>query len=133
MHVFIGGAFNGKRTYVENWLEEQGVTDALWFAGELPSNLERGQVVVISDLDKWLEVHDLSDEEAVATELMASLMEIDREHTLLVIVTDMGRGVVPFEQKARQLRDACGRLYQLLFQESEAVTRIWYGLAEKLK
>lgn len=133
MHVFIGGAYNGKKHYVKQWLEKQGATNVVWVDGQLPSHTVPGQVIVVHHLENILEYHDLADEETVADTLFAQLLHLDSEHQLIVIVTDMGRGIVPIEPKARQLRDVCGRLYQRLFKESETVTRVWYGLAEKLK
>lgn len=133
MHVFIGGAHNGKRKFVEQWLQQNEINEASWFDGVLPPSLNKNQTVVIHQVEDILAQMDLSDEEQVAMTIYSQLQMIAEEHRLLVILTDMGRGIVPFEPKARQLRDACGRLYQLLFQEAEEVTRIWYGLAEKLK
>ena len=129
MHVFIGGANNGKRKFVTEWLERQGMTDVSWCSGELPKTAKEGQVLVIDSIEDYLCQFDLADEIALATEVFSRLKQLDP----ILILTDMGRGVVPMNKETRQLRDVCGRLYQLLFKESEHVTRIWYGLSEKLK
>ena len=51
----------------------------------------------------------------------------------VVILTDIGRGIVPIDARQRKLRDACGRLYQRLMAEADEVTRIWYGIAQTIK
>ena len=33
MHVYIGGAHNGKRDYVRKWLAEQGKENVQWIEG----------------------------------------------------------------------------------------------------
>ena len=133
MHVFIGGAYNGKRQFVKDWLQEQGVSNAQWFDGELPKALEDESVVVLHNLDYYIQQQDLGDEVATAEAVFKQIKAIEEYHHLIVILTDMGRGLVPIDKEARQLRDTCGRFYQLLLKESSHVTRIWYGLAETLK
>lgn len=133
MHIFIGGAYNGKRQFVENWLKEIGVTNVGLYDGVIPKDVIPGKTIVIRHLEFLLREFDLSDEVSVATNIFEQLVALDRQHTLIVILTDIGRGVVPIDVQTRQLRDACGRLYQLLIKESEHVTRIWYGLSEVLK
>ena len=52
---------------------------------------------------------------------------------VILILTDIGRGIVPMDAGQRELRDVCGRLYQRLFSEADEITRIWYGIAKTLK
>lgn len=126
MHIVIGGAFNGKRAYVkQHW-------DATWYDGELP---ETGSgTVVIAGLEGILEAHLEEDEQRVAMQFAQKLRALDATcDELVVILTDMGRGVVPLDAHSRQLRDTCGRLYQQLFQQATTITHIWYGIPEILK
>jgi len=69
----------------------------------------------------------------VVQSVLTKLTALAQHCSLALIVTDMGRGVVPMEKQARLLRDTCGRLYQALFAEAEQVVRIWYGIGEQLK
>ncbi|MCZ2257502.1 bifunctional adenosylcobinamide kinase/adenosylcobinamide-phosphate guanylyltransferase [Sporosarcina sp. G11-34] len=126
MHVYIGGASNGKREYVRNNLREKNAQDVLWVEGELPT--EGSGLVVIAGLEKWLENTTLSEAEAVT-----KVMEIVETRNTIFILTDIGRGIVPMNAAQRSLRDTCGRIYQRLFAEADEVTRIWYGIAKNIK
>lgn len=130
MHVFIGGAYNGKTDYVMTLLEDQ---EAVLVDGYLPESIPECDVLVIKGLEKWLVTQNLEEDEALVNAMLTRLKALEENRTLYIIVTDMGRGVVPMEKQARLLRDTCGRLYQALFAEAERVIRIWYGIAEQIK
>ncbi|MGG2110884.1 bifunctional adenosylcobinamide kinase/adenosylcobinamide-phosphate guanylyltransferase [Lysinibacillus pakistanensis] len=130
MHVFIGGAYNGKTDYVMTLLEGQ---EAVLVDGYLPESIPECDVLVIKGLEKWLVTQNLEEDEALVNAMLTRLQALEENRTLYIIVTDMGRGVVPMEKQARLLRDTCGRLYQALFAEAERVIRIWYGIAEQIK
>lgn len=122
MQLFIGGAHNGKRAYVR----EQTTPNMKWVDGTLP---KRGsEPVVVAGLEKWLQQCKLS-EEAAIHQVMIAL----ENREAIVILTDIGRGIVPMDPEQRQLRDTCGRLYQRLFAEADEVTRIWYGIPKIIK
>ncbi|MBM7698904.1 bifunctional adenosylcobinamide kinase/adenosylcobinamide-phosphate guanylyltransferase [Kurthia huakuii] len=126
MHIVIGGAFNGKRAYVKQLI------DAVWYEQQLPESVQGN--IVIAGLEGLLRAHLEEEEEQVAAIFAEKLRDLNAQSDeLIVILTDMGRGVVPLEKEQRQLRDTCGRLYQLLFNEATTITRIWYGLPEILK
>ncbi|MCG7337306.1 bifunctional adenosylcobinamide kinase/adenosylcobinamide-phosphate guanylyltransferase [Sporosarcina sp. ACRSM] len=128
MHIYIGGAHNGKRAYVKKWLASR---ESEWFDGNLPDGRDAENsvgVLVLAGLEKWLATEDIPEEEAVAR-----VMEVIRNREVIIILTDIGRGIVPIDGKQRQLRDTCGRLYQRLIGEAEEVTRIWYGIPQILK
>lgn len=125
MRVFIGGAHNGKRDYVRNLLKDEERT-IQWFDGVLP-NFENEEVVV-AGLEKWLAQCGLNEEEAIQR-----VMNAVTNRKVILILTDIGRGIVPIDAEQRDLRDVCGRLYQKLIGEAEEVTQIWYGIAHQLK
>lgn len=132
MHVFIGGAHNGKRDYVRKWLEQQGTQNVQWFEGKLGDrythNSDTIQTIVVAGIEKWIAETELAEEEAIAY-----VMEAVKGRDVIFILTDIGRGIVPMDADQRKLRDACGRLYQRLIAEADEVTRIWYGIAQTLK
>ncbi|MFF2793877.1 bifunctional adenosylcobinamide kinase/adenosylcobinamide-phosphate guanylyltransferase [Lysinibacillus xylanilyticus] len=130
MHVFIGGAYNGKTDYVMKLLAEQNVE---LVDGDLPDGTPTCDVLVIRNIEKWLVTQDLEDDEPLVRTILTRLKTLEENCALYIIVTDMGRGVVPIEKQARLLRDTCGRLYQALFSEAEQVVRIWYGIGERIK
>jgi adenosylcobinamide kinase / adenosylcobinamide-phosphate guanylyltransferase len=126
MHIVIGGAFNGKRAYVkQRW-------HASWYDGALPETANG--TVVIAGIEGILQAHLEEDEQHVAARFAQKLIALDATcDELIVILTDMGRGVVPLDRASRQLRDTCGRLYQALFTHATTITHIWYGIPEILK
>ncbi|GLC88870.1 bifunctional adenosylcobinamide kinase/adenosylcobinamide-phosphate guanylyltransferase [Lysinibacillus piscis] len=130
MHVFIGGAYNGKTDYVMRLLDGQSVT---LIDGVLPSEAVAGETLVVKNLERWLITQNLTEDAPLIDHIVTTFEAIEKQCTLYVIVTDMGRGVVPMDKQARYLRDTCGRLYQALFARATHVERIWYGIGERLK
>ena len=130
MRIYIGGAHNGKRDYVRTMLADK---DVEWFEGILPGasntrNSDTIQTIVVVGLEKWLAETELSETAAID-----EVMKVIAGRDVIVILTDIGRGIVPIDAEQRQLRDACGWLYQRLMAEADEVTRIWYGLTQTIK
>lgn len=134
MHIIIGGAYNGKRNYVENLVEEK---DVIWCHGSLTAvaaSKNTNITLVISGVEKMFEHLMSQDEVAQAINLFEQIKEVSSGfNEVYIIVKDMGRGIVPVEAEQRKLRDVLGRLYQLLMQEAKNVTRIWYGIPQQIK
>jgi adenosylcobinamide kinase / adenosylcobinamide-phosphate guanylyltransferase len=123
MHVIIGGAHNGKRAFVRKLLSEEGIS---WYEGEIPA--PGNDAVVLAGLENWLVQCELSEEKA--TDFIIKAVENRRA---IVILTDIGRGIVPMDANLRKLRDTCGRVYQRLFAEASEVTKVWYGIPQNIK
>lgn len=135
MHVILGGAHNGKRAYVEREILKFEKIDVLYFDGALPSNELQplGKCIIISQFEKILEPFLNEPEQIIAQEIFSQIKQLEKYNNVYCICTDTSRGVVPLEKDARQLRDTCGRLYQLLCAHAKTVTRIWYGIPQHLK
>jgi len=130
MHVFIGGAYNGKTAYVTQMLAEHNVAV---MDGVLAEVVPDCDVLILKNIEQWLLTQNLEDDEKLIQQILKRLQTYEDSCSLYMIVTDMGRGVVPMEKQARLLRDTCGRLYQALFAKAQRVDRIWYGIAERIK
>lgn len=128
MQVFIGGAHNGKRAYVKELLKERVQSNVQWICmgDSHPNNSDN--LIVLTGLENWLARCGLSEEQVIH-----QVMEILENRDALVILTDVGRGIVPMDAEQRQLRDTCGRLYQRIMTDADEVTRIWYGIPQTLK
>lgn len=135
MRVIIGGAYNGKRRFVRNELGKDSIKKRHFYEGVLPEQITFGENdhVIVGSFEKLIMSFIHLDEEAIASKIFDALAEIDETTEITCICTDIGRGVVPIHQGERKLRDACGRLYQRLFQYSDEVIRVWYGIPEILK
>ncbi|CAM3136622.1 bifunctional adenosylcobinamide kinase/adenosylcobinamide-phosphate guanylyltransferase [Filibacter tadaridae] len=126
MHIYIGGAHNGKRHYVRTKFAHEKLA---WFDGELPeTDTFINHKIVIAGLENWLAQTDLDEQQAIE-----HIMRVQKDRSVIIILTDIGRGIVPMDADQRKLRDTCGRLYQRLIAEADEVTRIWYGLAQTVK
>ena len=126
MHIVFGGAYNGKRRYVNEKLAQP---EADWHEAELPDRtLEQGAVV--AGVEQWvkLKLSEGMDEEDIR-ETVLSAVASDQ----IWILTDMNRGIVPVDPLERRLRDVIGRLYQQLFKDAVEVTRVWYGIPQTIK
>lgn len=126
MHIYLGGAHNGKRAFVRNLLLNE---DVEWFEDELPDKGVRSsnKKIVSAGIENWLAKSELSEEQAIEI-----VMDCLNNKETIVILTDIGRGIVPMDAAERRLRDVCGRLNQKLVAQAEEVTRIWYGIPQKL-
>ena len=124
MHVIFGGAFNGKRAYVESLVQGRSVQ---WLDAETDTLVlsPQTEVLVVFGVENLLEPK--------CTELHEMLDVWDEQAEVVIIATEIGRGIVPMEASRRKLRDDVGRFYQQLFTKAESVTRIWYGIAQTIK
>ncbi|MEK4699070.1 bifunctional adenosylcobinamide kinase/adenosylcobinamide-phosphate guanylyltransferase [Solibacillus sp. FSL R7-0668] len=135
MHVILGGAHNGKHAYVERTIQSLEQSEVVYFKGKLPDAAydKIGKVLVISQFEKIVVPFLDQPEQIIAQEIFEQIERLTKNNELYCICNDMSRGVVPLEKEARQLRDTCGRLYQLLCAHADTVTRVWYGIPQQLK
>ncbi|SDN25245.1 adenosylcobinamide kinase /adenosylcobinamide-phosphate guanylyltransferase [Psychrobacillus sp. OK028] len=124
MHVIFGGAFNGKRAYVEQRVRGRNVQ---WLDVEADAHvlLPNVEVIVVTGAEKLLEHKSV--------ELLKKMEQWNEQTEVLVIATEIGRGIVPMDANMRKLRDDVGRFYQQLFTKADSVTRIWYGISQTIK
>ncbi|MGM9951695.1 MAG: bifunctional adenosylcobinamide kinase/adenosylcobinamide-phosphate guanylyltransferase [Lysinibacillus sp.] len=131
MHVIIGGAYNGKRKYA---IEQLGNRPYEIYEGEIPAGpFSKQEHIIITDFEKLVLSYRNHDELEIAEMIVRSLKQLHRQTNVICICNDVGRGIVPIEKEQRFIRDACGRVYQRLFEEADAVTRVWYGIPEVIK
>lgn len=130
MYIVFGGAYNGKRQYVKDQLEGQAID---WHEGSLPETAAANGIAVIAGLEHWVkqQIEQGFSEEQLMEQVRKAVNGGQAQK--FWILTDLNRGIVPTERIEREMRDVIGRLYQFLFSEAEEVTRIWYGIPEKIK
>ncbi|MTD30874.1 bifunctional adenosylcobinamide kinase/adenosylcobinamide-phosphate guanylyltransferase [Planomicrobium sp. YIM 101495] len=128
MHIVFGGAFNGKRQFVQDRLT--GQVD--WYEEILPE--ASNHTTVTTGLEEWIygQLEQGASEAHIVKQVQGAL-DKQQVNIHIWILTDISRGIVPLDPLDRQWRDATGRIYQLLFKEAQSITRIWYGLPENLK
>ncbi|MHA6252613.1 bifunctional adenosylcobinamide kinase/adenosylcobinamide-phosphate guanylyltransferase [Oceanobacillus sp. CAU 1775] len=144
MHIVTGGAANGKAVWVKETYNLDEKQDK-WFNAEETSfstfNLEKMQgIVVIEAIEHW--VYEWLKDSDLDTVRNDGKQEIDEwllweesneENNLIIICTDISKGIVPMEKTLRNWRDVTGWFYQDLVEAATKVNYIWYGIAKQLK
>lgn len=140
MHFITGGAFNGKRAWVTknfdngSWLSaHQGIP----FPHEINSEED---LLFIEGVEVWLkEITEEYDSNQCIDIFVSSLENwllwerANPNRKLVVIGTDISKGIVPMERENRLWRDVTGWAYQQLAAKAEKVEIIWYGLNQTIK
>ncbi|MFD1851597.1 bifunctional adenosylcobinamide kinase/adenosylcobinamide-phosphate guanylyltransferase [Oceanobacillus bengalensis] len=141
MHFITGGAFNGKRAWVnKNYQEAEWISA---YKGELllenPAILQSSKIV-LEGVELWTK--ELSAKMTInqAREYLKKVIEdwlewesLSSDRKIIVIGTDIMKGIVPVEKENRNWRDLTGWFYQDLSLRCERVDLIWYGINRTLK
>ncbi|MBV7504651.1 bifunctional adenosylcobinamide kinase/adenosylcobinamide-phosphate guanylyltransferase [Bacillus sp. sid0103] len=144
MHFIIGGAFNGKRAWVKNTYSvyENKHWVSAYDNHSLPINLIDfyQDVVILEGVEIWLkELTATMDADKCRVKWVNCLEEwlnweqAELQRQLIVIGTDISKGIVPMEAANRRWRDVTGWAYQDIAAKSEKVDLIWYGLNQTIK
>ena len=144
MHFVTGGAFNGKSKWVKTYY---GLTENhCWKSGfdkpKIPLDVSRfyGNVVVLEGVEHWIKGLTLESEPEECRAIWRSLLGIwqsweseNQDRTVVIIGTDITKGIVPREKEERDWRDVTGWAFQDLALKADRVDVIWYGLNQQLK
>ncbi|WP_152656885.1 bifunctional adenosylcobinamide kinase/adenosylcobinamide-phosphate guanylyltransferase [Oceanobacillus sp. CFH 90083] len=142
MHFVTGGAFNGKG----KWVRQQYPEDTAWFSATeydtWPAPDEAlNSIVILEGLEAWIQreldrslsTNILLDRNMNKAEAWLEWEQNKDNRKLVLIGTDISKGIVPVEKESRLQRDITGWLYQRLAAHAERVDLIWYGISETLK
>jgi len=144
MHFIIGGAFNGKRAWVKNTYScfENNHWVSAYDGHSLPTNLIDfdGGVVILEGVEIWLKELTATFDADKCREIWANCLkewntwENAAEHRKLIVIgTDITKGIVPMEKENRRWRDVTGWAFQDIASKAEKVDVIWYGLNQTIK
>lgn len=147
MHFVTGGAYNGKAKWVRDTYMLANNCDFCWISAykdekyEGCFSCEENKFIVLEGIEQWIRdlVKNEENIDLVRERCRKFISQCeqweknDRERTLIMIGTDMMKGVVPIDQKVRQWRDATGLVFQDIVQIANRVDLIWYGMANRLK
>ncbi|WP_048305922.1 bifunctional adenosylcobinamide kinase/adenosylcobinamide-phosphate guanylyltransferase [Halomonas sp. PR-M31] len=142
MQLFIGGACAGKRDAVS-----KRYPTAHWHRLDAGAPLDgwRGSAVsslplVVTGWTAWLEaaLDNEPNDDRLRERLAAALdklVAVERKGgpTVVLILPEMGRGIVPMSPLKRRLRDLAGWLAQDATERAEAVWYVRHGLVKRLK
>ncbi|MFZ7943463.1 bifunctional adenosylcobinamide kinase/adenosylcobinamide-phosphate guanylyltransferase [Neobacillus sp. 19] len=144
MHFITGGAFNGKRSWVS---KNYGVKiEGQWLSAyngiRFPVNLSdvNHDVIVLEGIELWVKEltkqYDSGRCREIWNRYLADWLSWEQEKAerkVIVIGTDITKGIVPMEEENRVWRDVTGWAYQDLAAISAKVDVIWYGLNQTIK
>jgi adenosylcobinamide kinase / adenosylcobinamide-phosphate guanylyltransferase len=142
VHFVTGGAFHGKAKWVTGTYnlsrEDNG-----WFVLKdgIPASddFNRGNIVVLEGIEQMVRSTVLEKGESAARETLSQVLEswliwdASKDHQLILIGTDIGKGIVPMEQENRMWRDFNGWFFQDIAKKALRVDLIWYGIPQLLK
>lgn len=141
MQLFIGGACAGKREVVATRFPE-----AYWHRLEASQSLSRCQQALSSDtplvitgLIDWLaSVTTKPDSDTLRQQWREELAQLcERADTLnaglIIIASEVGRGIVPMQPEQRRLRDINGWFIQDATARADHVWYVRHGLVMELK
>ncbi|WP_079508842.1 bifunctional adenosylcobinamide kinase/adenosylcobinamide-phosphate guanylyltransferase [Mesobacillus jeotgali] len=142
MHFVTGGAFNGKSKWVREQyqLDGQEFTWTSAYKGDEIPVLNGKQIIVLEGIEVWIRQETRSIAADESRETWQSIIRQwlqweskDQQRKLVLIGSDISKGIVPIATEDRSWRDTTGWVYQDLVSAAERVDVIWYGISQKLK
>ncbi|MDQ0228997.1 bifunctional adenosylcobinamide kinase/adenosylcobinamide-phosphate guanylyltransferase [Metabacillus malikii] len=142
MHLIIGGAFSGKRQRVRETYKKVHFVSA-YDGSQLTDwreNLHEGTIIVLEGFEKWLETELLenNNNQQIREKFRSFYDEMVRTEqarngTIVLIMLEIGKGIVPLEESERRLRDVMGWITQDAARLADKVELVWNGLTKRMK
>ncbi|MBP2242411.1 adenosyl cobinamide kinase/adenosyl cobinamide phosphate guanylyltransferase [Cytobacillus eiseniae] len=144
MHFITGGAFNGKSRWVIEHYELNDPT-YLWISAyegmSIPAHTDNWiDIVILEGLEKWIQEWSSQLSSHEVRENWRSFLQIwlkwekeSEQRKLILIGTDLSKGIVPMIAEERKWRDVTGWVYQDVAASAEKFDLIWYGISQKIK
>ncbi|MDM5227755.1 bifunctional adenosylcobinamide kinase/adenosylcobinamide-phosphate guanylyltransferase [Cytobacillus sp. NJ13] len=141
MHFITGGAFNGKSRWVKEFYQLDD-TPHKWISayhGELAGDL--GQKLIVYEgielmIREWSQALEFEEIRDKWQEMLAEWQEWEKtavNRKIVLIGSDISKGIVPMEAADRKWRDASGWAFQDAAAAADRVDLIWYGISQKIK
>lgn len=140
LHFVTGGSFNGKLKWVLEYYKLTKLDDFYIFkCYQKKSKIKLVETVsiIISGLEHYLQLFEKTNKgRAEFHRELLSWIEWEQAldgRKLILIGSDISKGVVPISKDERQLRDFVGWCYQDIAKIADRVDIIWYGMANTIK
>jgi adenosylcobinamide kinase / adenosylcobinamide-phosphate guanylyltransferase len=145
VHFVTGGAFNGKSAWVKAY---NGLNDdncywiSIYRESSLPKDLEEVEcpIVVLEGIELWVKELLTEFDSKTVRDFWGQLLEkwllwerVSQGRKVILIGSDITKGIVPAEAADREWRDVTGRVFQDTVSLSERVDLIWYGINKTIK
>lgn len=141
MRIVIGGAFSGKRKIVKEMNRNLSWLSA--YKGDVLSEWEERwtteSMLVIEGWEIWLANELRQKENGDIRSYFQSVFkflkeeEQKRDNDIVLIMLEVGRGIVPFQNDQRKLRDFAGWIAQDAANIADEVHYVWNGFSKRLK
>ena len=121
MILITGGAYQGKKKYAEDHF---GILPEMWIDGRNSSREDLLSCRAVYDFHQFIleavrrgeDLYGLPDELAGANP------------DILIVMNELGCGIIPMDEEARAWREASGRLAEQLAERADTVVRVLCGL-----
>jgi adenosylcobinamide kinase/adenosylcobinamide-phosphate guanylyltransferase len=147
LHFVTGGAFNGKRKWVADSYKLQETQNYTWISPfrqgfdfvKLSDIAKFQTITIIEGLEELIKMgleQDQTDLRITWTTIFRQWLswEQQNDHNILIVIgSDITKGIVPIEKRDREWRDLVGWCYQDLMKICHRADLIWYGVAQPLK
>jgi adenosylcobinamide kinase / adenosylcobinamide-phosphate guanylyltransferase len=142
MHFIIGGSFNGKAAWVKRQYAEEEASWHSAYKGEyFPEAAGAApNCAILEGIEQWIREDikrmDKDQARALWKERLDDWLRWEagvQERKLVLVGTDITKGIVPIEKEDRDWRDASGWIFQDAAAAAERVDLIWYGISRRLK
>jgi adenosylcobinamide kinase / adenosylcobinamide-phosphate guanylyltransferase len=143
MHFIIGGAFNGKSAWVRRQYKGENVSWHSAYRSECFPEASEAAVqscIILEGIEQWIREDVMRmDKDQARVQWKNQLNEWlcweagQPGRKLVLIGTDITKGIVPIEKEDRDWRDASGWIFQDAAAAAERADVIWYGISRRLK
>jgi adenosylcobinamide kinase / adenosylcobinamide-phosphate guanylyltransferase len=142
LHFITGGSFNGKRAWVKNTYGLTGSWLSAYQDAALTEdfNYINSDLLVLEGIEIWIKELTKTYDSYRSREIWIQTIDqwlswekAEHQRKLVVIGTDITKGIVPIEKVNRLWRDVTGWAYQDLSAKADKVDVIWYGLNQTIK
>lgn len=124
MHLYFGGAYNGKLEYIKN---HYSIKDEEVF------NCKEDKIDfskrVINGVDKFIYFNAINGRES----FRYFYDNLEKLKGKIIICDEVSSGIVPLKKEERFWREETGRVLQLLSENSTKVVRVFCGIPTVLK
>jgi adenosylcobinamide kinase / adenosylcobinamide-phosphate guanylyltransferase len=148
LHFVTGGAFNGKSKWVKEYYQ-LNETPYEWISAyqqkAVPEKLEITEksdrrLIVLEGIEmwvkEWVETLEVTEIREKWRYLLQKWLEWEHQHSLYQLVligTDVSKGIVPIKVNQRKWRDGTGWIYQDTVSASQRVDLVWYGINQQIR
>ncbi|OIJ21350.1 hypothetical protein BKP45_00785 [Anaerobacillus alkalidiazotrophicus] len=142
MQLVVGGAYSGKRKLVKAQYRKHSWLTA--YEGDLlcdwKTSWAENSTLILEGWEIWIanELKKMDDDVEIRKRFQSLINDLKvkeqkRNDTIVIIMLEVGRGIVPINKEERRVRDLLGWLLQDVANHANDVQYVWHGLAKKIK